>query len=54
MQKGLSHGAVSGGRIITIHMREVDIRNTARLASMDGIKVFERPEDIPGNISSIQ
>ncbi|MGB4611117.1 MAG: dihydromethanopterin reductase (acceptor) [Methanothermobacter thermautotrophicus] len=45
------HGAVSGGRIITIHMREVDIRNTARLAAMDGIRVFAKPCEILENMA---
>lgn len=49
-QSACPYGAVSGGRIITIHMREVDIRNTERLSSMEGITVFEGPGEILGNI----
>lgn len=37
------HGAVSGRRIITIHMREVDILNTRKLSTMEGVDVLEEP-----------
>jgi dihydromethanopterin reductase (acceptor) len=39
-------GAVTGGRIITIHMRELDIQNTNKLFEIEGIKVLAHPSDL--------
>jgi len=45
-QAACSFGAVTGGRIITIHMREIDIQNTAKLYDIEGIKVLSHPKDL--------
>jgi len=45
-QKGCPFGAVSGGKIITIHMREIDINNTSKLDDLDGIQVFKHPSNL--------
>ncbi|GAB4307868.1 MAG: dihydromethanopterin reductase (acceptor) [Methanobacteriaceae archaeon] len=38
--------AVSGGKIITIYMREIDVKNTYKLNYIDGIQVFNHPSDM--------
>lgn len=38
-------GAVTGGRLITIHMRDIDIQNTAKLQEIEGIKVLSHPSE---------
>ena len=38
--------AISEGKIITIYMRDIDVENTRRLAEIDDIRIFEKPEDI--------
>lgn len=40
-------GAVTGGRIITIHMRDIDIENTAKLQRISGINVLDHPKKFP-------
>lgn len=45
-QVACSFKAVTGGRIITIHMREIDIQNTAKLREIKGIKVLSHPSDL--------
>jgi dihydromethanopterin reductase (acceptor) len=42
------YGAVTGGKRITIHMRDIDIENTNKLYDFDGVDVFGHPDDIPG------
>lgn len=39
-------GAVTGGKIITIHMRDIDIENTAKLGELEGIHVLSHPSDL--------
>ncbi len=39
-------GAVTGGRKITIHMRDIDIQNTRKLFEFDGIEVLEHPSQL--------
>ncbi|MCQ2976847.1 MAG: dihydromethanopterin reductase (acceptor) [archaeon] len=39
-------GAVSEGKIITMHMRSIDIENTRKLKNMEGITIFEEPSQI--------
>lgn len=39
-------GAVSGGKKIRIHMRDIDIRNTERLKDITGISVLNHPNEI--------
>ncbi len=39
-------GAVTGGRIITIHMRDIDIQNTTKLYEIEGINVLSHPNDV--------
>ena len=38
--------AISEGKIITIYMRDIDIENTRKLASIDDIQIFEDPKEI--------
>jgi len=38
--------AVTGGRIITIHMREIDIQNTTKLYDVEGVEVLSHPKDL--------
>jgi len=38
--------AVTGGKIITIHMRDIDIENTAKLGELEGIHVLSHPSDL--------
>ena len=40
------YDAISEGKIITIYMRDIDIENTRKLASIDNIQIFETPEEI--------
>lgn len=40
------HDAISEGKIITIYMRDIDIENTRKLASIDDIQIFENPNEI--------
>jgi dihydromethanopterin reductase (acceptor) len=38
--------AISGGKSIIIHMREIDIKNTKKLTKMEGIKVLKNPSEL--------
>ncbi|MDR1722274.1 MAG: dihydromethanopterin reductase (acceptor) [Methanobrevibacter sp.] len=38
--------AISEGKIVTIHMRQIDIENTNKLVRMEGIQVIEHPKEI--------
>ena len=38
--------AVSGGSIITIHMRKIDIENTKKLQELEGAEVVRHPSEI--------
>ena len=40
------YDAISEGKIITIYMRDIDIENTRKLASIDNIQIFEDPNEI--------
>ena len=40
------YDAISEGKIITIYMRDIDIENTRKLASIDNIQIFEHPNEI--------
>lgn len=40
------YDAISEGKIITIYMRDIDIANTRKLASIDNIQIFEDPNEI--------
>ena len=40
------YDAVSTGKIITMHMREIDIENTRKLEKMEGIEIFDTPENL--------
>lgn len=35
--------AISAGKIITIHMREIDIKNTKKLYEFEGVEILEHP-----------
>jgi len=45
-QVACPYGAVSGGSIITIHMREIDVENSRKLRGLEGVKVLKDPLDI--------
>lgn len=38
--------AISAGKIITIHMREIDIKNTKKIYEFEGIEVLGHPYDL--------
>ncbi len=40
------YDAISVGKIIQLHMRDIDIENTNKLKNMEGIKVLEHPDEI--------
>ena len=44
-------GAVTGGKIITIHMRSIDIQNTKKLYEIEGINVLSHPKDLENILS---
>lgn len=41
-----AYDAISVGKIIQLHMRDIDIENTNKLKQMDGINVLEHPNQI--------
>ena len=45
-QTACPFSAVTGGRIITIHMRDIDIKNTSKLYDIPGIEVLSHPEEL--------
>ncbi|MDI6643874.1 MAG: dihydromethanopterin reductase (acceptor) [Methanobacteriaceae archaeon] len=45
-QQACPFEAVSGGKIITIYMREIDVKNTYKLNNIDGIQVLNHPSEI--------
>ena len=45
-QVACPYGAVSGGSIITIHMREIDIKNSQKLQQVEGVEVVKHPSQI--------
>jgi dihydromethanopterin reductase (acceptor) len=45
-QEACSFGAISGGRKITIHMREVDVENTKKLSQLEFVEVLKEPSEI--------
>ncbi len=44
------YDAVSGGSIITIHMREIDIANSSKLQQLEGVEVLKDPSEILNNL----
>lgn len=40
------YGAVKAGKLITIHMREIDIENTHKLVLMEEINVLKHPNEV--------
>jgi len=42
--------AISEGKIISLHMRPIDIENTHKLVLMEGITVFKSPQEVLDNI----
>ncbi len=44
-------GAVTGGKLITIHMRGIDIQNTNKLYEIEGIDVVAHPSDLKNVLS---
>jgi dihydromethanopterin reductase (acceptor) len=51
-QKACPFGAVSGGKIITIHMREIDVANSKKLDLIENLLVSKSPSDILKLLSS--
>ncbi|MCC7557548.1 MAG: 4Fe-4S binding protein, partial [Methanobacteriaceae archaeon] len=45
-QQACPFKAISGGKIITIYMREIDIKNTGKLDELDGIDVLKHPSKL--------
>jgi dihydromethanopterin reductase (acceptor) len=45
-------GAISGGKKIFIHMREIDVSNTKKLGALEDVDVVETPKQLLKNISS--
>jgi dihydromethanopterin reductase (acceptor) len=45
-QVACPYGAVSGGSIITIHMREIDVTNSRKLHNLEGVEVLKDPSEI--------
>jgi dihydromethanopterin reductase (acceptor) len=45
-QAACPYGAITGGRIITIHMREIDIQNTSKLFQIEGINILRHPDEL--------
>ena len=45
-QTACPFGAVTGGKKIIIHMRDIDIENTHKLFNFPGIEVLSRPSEV--------
>jgi dihydromethanopterin reductase (acceptor) len=45
-QTACPFNAVTGGKIITIHMREIDIKNTSKLHNIEGINILIHPKEL--------
>ena len=45
-QNSCAFNAVSGGKIITIHMRQLDVENTHKLVHLEEVKILRNPGDI--------
>ena len=45
-QVACPYGAVSGGSIITIHMRGIDVENSRKLHKLEGVEVLKDPSTI--------
>jgi dihydromethanopterin reductase (acceptor) len=45
-QDACPFGAISGGKKITIQMREVDVENTRKLSQLEGVEVLKEPSEI--------
>ncbi|GAB6055443.1 dihydromethanopterin reductase (acceptor) [Methanobacterium movens] len=43
-------GAVSGGKIITIYMRQLDVENTHKLTHLEGVSILRNPSHIQDNL----
>ena len=52
-QDSCSFNAIKAGKLITIHMREIDIENTHKLVLMEDIDVLNHPNEIVEFISNI-
>lgn len=44
------YGAIKAGKLITIHMREIDIENTHKLVLMEEIDVLKHPNEVKNYI----
>ncbi len=49
-QAACPFNAVSGGRVITIHMRQLDVDNTHKLTHLEGVSVLRQPSDIKNHM----
>lgn len=45
-QESCPFGAITGGRKITIHMRDIDIKNTHKLFNFGGVEVLSAPVEV--------
>ena len=45
-QNSCPFSAITAGKIITIHMRDIDIENTRKLQEFEGIEVLGHPSDL--------
>ncbi|MEA4956783.1 hypothetical protein SDC9_28868 [bioreactor metagenome] len=52
-QNSCPFDAIKAGKLITIHMREIDIENTHKLVLMNGIDVLKHPKEIKDFISDL-
>ncbi|MBN2014082.1 MAG: hypothetical protein JW778_02780 [Candidatus Altiarchaeota archaeon] len=41
-----TYSAISFGKKVRIHIRDIDIENTKRLGTMEGIQVYRKPDEI--------
>ncbi|MTK64491.1 MAG: dihydromethanopterin reductase (acceptor) [Methanobacterium sp.] len=49
-QRACPFNAVTGGKIITIHMREIDVENTSKLNSIEGISILSHPKELNNSL----
>ena len=47
-REGTTVTKLPDGRDLKLRVRKEDVENVKKLEAMDGISIFERPEDIPG------
>jgi len=45
-ENSCQYNAIKSGKLITIHMRDIDIENTHKLVLMEGISVLKHPKEL--------